>query len=95
LIDEEVRRLIDEAELSARKILEECRDDLDKVATALLEYETLSGDEVMALLRGEPVVRPDHDDEPKDTGRRASVPSSGKKKDQPHGGFGPKPQPES
>ena len=95
LIDEEVRRLVDEAEAAARKILQECRDDLDKVATALLEYETLSGEEVKALLRGEPVVRPDQDDEPKDTGRRASVPSSGKKKDQPHAGFGAKPQPEN
>ena len=95
LIDEEVRRLVDEAEAAARTILQDCRDDLDKVATALLEYETLSGEEVAALLRGEPVVRPDQDDEPKDTGRRASVPSSGKKKDQPHGGFGAKPQPES
>ena len=94
LIDEEVRRLIDEAEATARSIVEECRDDLDKVATALLEYETLTGEEVAALLRGEAVVRPDHDDEPKDTGRRASVPSSGKKKDHPHGGFGAKPQPE-
>ncbi len=93
LIDEEVRRLVDEAGTTARKILQECRDDLEKVATALLEYETLSGEEVKALLRGEPVVRPDHDDEPKDTGRRASVPSSGKKKDHPHGGLEAEPQP--
>ena len=93
LIDEEVRRLVDEAGATARTILQECRDDLEKVATALLEYETLSGEEVKALLRGEPVVRPDHDDEPKDTGRRASVPSSGKKKDHPHGGLEAEPQP--
>jgi cell division protease FtsH len=85
--------LVDEAGTTARKILQECRDDLEKVAIALLEYETLSGEEVKALLRGEPVVRPDHDDEPKDTGRRASVPSSGKKKDHPHGGLEAEPQP--
>ena len=53
LIDEEVRRLIDEAEATARRILSERRDDLETVAAALLEYETLSGEEVRALLRGE------------------------------------------
>ncbi|WP_374466187.1 ATP-dependent zinc metalloprotease FtsH, partial [Ferrovibrio sp.] len=59
LIDEEIRRIIDEAETAARRILTEHRDDLDKVAQALLEYETLSGDEVKALLRGEAIIRPD------------------------------------
>ncbi|MFN4312412.1 MAG: ATP-dependent zinc metalloprotease FtsH [Ferrovibrio sp.] len=77
LIDEEIRRIIDEAETAARRILTEHRDDLDKVAQALLEYETLSGDEVKALLRGEPIVRPD--DKPSssgDAGPRSAVPTS-------------------
>jgi cell division protease FtsH len=78
LIDEEIRRIIDEAETAARRILTEHRDDLDKVAQALLEYETLSGDEVKALLRGEAIIRPD--DKPTsssgDTGPRSAVPTS-------------------
>jgi cell division protease FtsH len=95
LIDEEVRRLIDEAEATARRILDEHRGDLEALADALLEYETLSGEEVQALLRGESVVRSDHREEQKDTGRRASVPLSAKKsgKEQPRGGFGAEPQP--
>ncbi len=98
LIDEEVRRLIDEAEIKATKILSSHRGDLDAVAEALLEYETLSGEEVKGLMAGNPVVRPDLDDEgPKPTGRRASVPSSGHKpgKDKSGGGFEPEPQPET
>jgi len=99
LIDEEVRRLIYDAEATARKILEMHRKDLETMAAALLEYETLSGDEVEALLRGEPVVRPEHDggptSPPKDQGRKSSVPSSGtkKSKDKPAGGLEAEPQP--
>jgi cell division protease FtsH len=81
LIDEEMRRLIDTAEATARRLLTEHIDDLHRVAEALLEYETLSGDEVRGLLRGEPVVRPDIPDEPppRQSGRRASAPSGGSK----------------
>ena len=94
LIDEEVRRLIDDAEDTARRILGEKREDLERVAAALLEYETLSGEEVRALLRGEPVVRVEPRDEPRDAGRRASVPLSGKKVNkEPRGGFEAEPQP--
>jgi cell division protease FtsH len=75
IIDEEIRRLIDEAETTARGILTEKLDDLHKVANALLEYETLSGDEVKALMRGEQINRPD--DTPTPTRPRSSVPSSG------------------
>jgi cell division protease FtsH len=77
LIDEEIRRIIDEAEQTARRILTENRDALDRLANALLEYESLSGEEVRALLRGEPIFRPSEDDTPKDLGRRSSVPTSG------------------
>jgi cell division protease FtsH len=59
LIDSEVRRLIEEAEVKARKVLTNRMDDLHKLAKALLEYETLSGDEVNALLRGEKIRNDD------------------------------------
>jgi len=80
VIDDEVRRLIDEAEISARKILSTRRDDLEKIAQALLEYETLSGGEIDALLRGENISRPEEPPTGSDrsAGRRSSVPSSGK-----------------
>ena len=100
LIDEEVRRLIEEAEEVARKVLTEKGDDLEQLAQALLEYETLSGSEVNALLRGEPIFRPDADDDPSEGHAKTSVPSSGAaaKKDQDKdtggGDFTPEPQPE-
>ncbi len=58
VIDEEIRALIGEAEASARRILTEHSEDLHAIAGGLLEYETLSGDEVQSILRGEPVNRP-------------------------------------
>jgi len=95
LIDEEIRRLIEQGEGLARKLLTERLDDLHKVSEALLEFETLSGEEVKAILRGEQVVRidppaprPQAPEPPKSSsGRRASVPTSGKD------GIEPEPQP--
>ncbi len=94
LIDDEVHGLIDEAEERARSILTEHRDDLEKLTQALLEYETLSGTEVNALLKGEPIFRPDPDDTENEEGARTSVPSSGTRKDHP-GSFNAEPQPET
>jgi len=80
LIDSEVRRLIEEAEGKAREVLMAHMDDLHKLAKALLEFETLTGDEVKALLRGEPIVRADGSEPPAPkaaaNGKRGSVPSS-------------------
>ncbi len=97
LIDQEIRRIIEEAEATARKILEDHLDDLHAVTKALLEYETLSGDEVQAILRGETIERSEADSssDKGQSGRRTSVPSSGKPakgKDAP-GGLEPEPQP--
>jgi cell division protease FtsH len=94
LIDEEVRRLIDEAEARARAILGERRHDLDAVAQALLEYETLSGEEVQSLLRGEAIYRPEHTDPPRGHGARSSMPAAGKRLGpEKSRGLGPEPQP--
>ena len=94
LIDEEIRGIIDTAEATARRILTDHRADLDKIAQALLEYETLSGDEVRALLRGEPIIRPE-DKTPSsgDTGPRSAVPTSSRGKPSGTGGLEPEPQP--
>jgi len=96
IIDEEVRAIVEKAEKKAYEILNEKRDALDRIADALLEYETLSGDEVKALVNGEDIHRDDDvsDEKPKDGGRRSSVPTAGARKDKPNGGFGAKPQPE-
>ena len=95
LIDEEVRCFIDEAEATARTVLEKHHDDLETLGEALLEYETLTGNEVKAVLRGESIVRPEEDEAPKDPGSRASVPASGGKAKGHPGPLKTAPQPES
>jgi len=79
VIDEEVRRLVEEGEARARGILSSRIDDLHALAKALLEYETLSGEEAKAVIRGEPIRTGDNDGTvpPRP---RASVPSSGRPK---------------
>ena len=52
LIDDEVRVLIEEAEVVARKVLVKHKRQLVIMAEALLEYETLSGEEIKELLKG-------------------------------------------
>jgi cell division protease FtsH len=59
IIDEEIRALIEEAEATARQVLTTHMNDLHIIAKALLEYETLTGEEVAALLRGEKITRPE------------------------------------
>jgi cell division protease FtsH len=95
LIDSEVRRLIEDAEATARRVLKERSNDLETLAQALLEYENLSGEEINAMLKGEDIVRPSADDPPSGAGRKSSVPTSGKKKrgDEGSGGMEPEPQP--
>src|SRR5205814_4538610 len=57
LIDEEIRRIIDEGERTAREIVTSRMDQLQALAKGLLEYETLSADEIRHLIKGERIVR--------------------------------------
>ena len=96
IIDEEIRQIVEAGETTARRILTEHRDDLERLAKALLEHETLSGDEVAAVLRGETIVKPeDTTPEPPPAAQakpKSSVPLSGSAGKKP-GGFEPEPQP--
>jgi cell division protease FtsH len=78
-IDEETRRIIDEAYTDASNILNENKDQLETVAKGLLEYETLSGDEIASLIDGNTLSKNKPGDEtPKSGGgRRSSVPTGG------------------
>jgi len=58
LVDEEIKRLIAEGEQTARGILAGRLDDLHRVAEALREYETLTGEQLRRLLAGKPVDAP-------------------------------------
>ena len=58
LVDQEVRRIVTDGEKKAREVLTEHKADLMLLSDTLVEYETLSGEEVMAVLRGEKLSRP-------------------------------------
>jgi cell division protease FtsH len=95
LIDEEVRRIIEEAEACARRVLEERRDDLESLATALLDYETLSGEEVETLLSGRPIRRDRDGDRPSSRGSAIPAAGSGSKgRPDPSDGVSPGLQPQ-
>ena len=89
-IDQEVRRLVEEGHDEARRVLEAKRADLEVLARGLLEFETLSGDEIIDLLNGkkpnrESVIEPT-------TPRSSAVPSAGRGRPRPDGPMEPQPQ---
>jgi cell division protease FtsH len=91
-IDAEIKTIIDHAYTQARTILTENIEELHRLARGLLEYETLTGEEIRTVLRGEPVIR--HViDEPAPESRRASVPTAGRPVPQPPPGLDPAAQP--
>ena len=93
LIDQEIRNLITTGEQKAREILHDKIDALHRVAKGLLEFETLSGEEVKALMRGENIVRRDDNDGSKGPANSA-VPTAGRSKprEEPDaGGMAPQP----
>jgi cell division protease FtsH len=93
-IDKEVHRIIDTAYQNARRILTEKHDDLETLAKGLLEYETLTGEEIKALLAGRPPVRTPYDDPPPEIHRpSATVPQTGRPRGDGPGVGAPEPQP--
>jgi cell division protease FtsH len=91
-IDAEIRRFVEAGLQEARQILTDNKHELEILAQGLLEYETLSGDEIKKLLAGIPPVR----DVPETPGpaRGSIVPSAGKSRprDEPDPGLEPQPQ---
>ncbi len=81
LIDDEINRIVREAHQKAFDILNEHLDELHIIAKSMLEYETLTGDEIKALIKGEPIRREDPTKK-KAPVRKSSLPSSkGRKPD--------------
>jgi cell division protease FtsH len=91
-IDNEIKSIIDHAYSEAKRILTERLADLHALAKGLLEYETLSGEEIRMVINGEKIIRKIVDD-PMPDQRRASVPTASPKPDMPTGGMGPLPAP--
>ncbi len=94
-IDSEVRRIIEETYQRAKAILIERIDDLHILAKGLLEYETLTGDEIKGLLKGErPVRTPYEDPEPvTQTRPAATVPTAGRPRKDGGISIAPEPHP--
>jgi len=89
-IDQEIRKIIDTCYSRARDILTTRINDLHTLAKGLLEYETLTGDEIVALLKGIPPVRAPYEEPEPQRGQGPSVPAAGR----PRGpGILPEPQP--
>ncbi len=96
MIDDKVRELVDEGYEEAKRVLTEKKDDLERLAQGLLEYETLTGNEITKVIAGEPLNRGDDDeDDTPDTGGTASVTAIPKTKPRkkPDGDGGLEPEP--
>lgn len=82
IIDEEIKNLTDEASSRAEQILTDNQDQLETLANALIEHETLTGEEIKRLIfDGKPIVR-DYDDTRHDEAPRQNP-------QKPAGGKGP------
>jgi cell division protease FtsH len=92
-IDIEIRRFVEEGYNEATRILTEKRADLEALAKGLLEFETLSGDEIIDLLNGK---KPNRESVLEPTGPRTSaVPPAGKTRPRPDPDPGLEPQPQA
>jgi cell division protease FtsH len=92
-IDSEIRRFVEGGYNEATRILTEKRADLEALAKGLLEFETLTGDEIQDLLKGkkpnrESVLEPT-------TPRTSAVPPAGKPRPRPDPDAGLEPQPQA
>ena len=58
VIDQEVKRLLDEAADAARKLIETHRDQMEAVKDALLKYETIDGEELKQIIAGKVLDKP-------------------------------------
>ena len=79
LIQNEVKRLVDEGYEKAKKILTTKIEDLHKIAKALLVYETLSGEEIKDLLEKNLEPKRQDSDDVKDKEPASSLGSMGLK----------------
>jgi cell division protease FtsH len=92
-IDTEIRRFVENGYNEATRILTEKRADLEALAKGLLEFETLSGDEIQDLLKGK---KPNRESVLEPTTPRASaVPPAGKSRPHPDPDAGLEPQPQA
>ncbi|WBA83973.1 ATP-dependent zinc metalloprotease FtsH [Endozoicomonas sp. GU-1] len=73
IIDEEVRRVVDECYSRANQILVDNRDKLDQMAEALIQYETIDSDQIDDIMAGREVRPPKDSGDNDDSGVKAAA----------------------
>ncbi len=94
LIEDEVKAIIDEGYETAVKILKKHNKEFERLAQGLLEYETLTGDEITKVINGLPIDHDDDDQDAPDSGGKASlaaIPKTKKPKTPKDPGMEPEP----
>ena len=75
IIDAEVKRIVEEAKTKARKIITDNIDQLHIIAKGLLEYETLTGDEITKVMNGKSLDKSEDDNNGGNDGSSSSITS--------------------
>ncbi len=58
IVEQEIKALLEKAQQTAQKVLREHADELERLALALLEHETLTREQVQMVLKGKALPRP-------------------------------------
>ena len=74
LVDTEIKRLVTEGYEEAQKILKTNKKDWEKLALALMEYETLTGDEIKDIIAGKVIDKTKEAPVPEERKTKSSVP---------------------
>ncbi|MDA7705385.1 ATP-dependent zinc metalloprotease FtsH [Rickettsiales bacterium] len=74
-IDQEIKKIIENASKQAKKILTDKKEDFKLLAESLLKYETLTGDEIKALLKDGKINKTEKNKKPKVT--KSFIPKAG------------------
>ena len=93
MIEDEVKRFIQDAYDRAFEILTEKKEEWERLAQGLLEYETLTGEEIRRVMKGEPPQLGEDEDDTPDQGNAPSVTAipKTKPKAKPSGDMEPEP----
>ena len=93
LIEEEVKRFVDEAYATAYGIIKKKKKEWERLAEGLLEYETLTGEDIQKVIKGEALGGDDDSGDKPDEGSTVSVTAipKTKPKSEPKGGMEPEP----
>ena len=83
LIEQEVKKLIDDGYTLALSILKKKKKEFERLAQGLLEYETLTGDEINKIIKGQKLTSEDEDTKEEVKPSLAAVPKTLKKPRKP------------